>query len=281
MAAPLTPQQEDQYEVMRAFLNQYGLGALDVDVKNWIINGLSPERVNLELRKTKTFRDAFPEIVKREELGLSAVSPEDVINYRREVKTVMFNAGLPPGFYDQPDDFVDLMAVKDLSPMEIKSRVQDGFTRVNQAPTEVKDAFNSFFGAQGENALAAFFLDPQRATADLTRQVAQAEVSGTGKRFGFNVNLTKSEQLASMGIGMEAASQGFSQANQLRPIAEETIGETDEITDENLINAQFGADAGSQGAIQRRQQQRSAAFGGQAGGPAQTRTGLGLGSGNR
>lgn len=267
-------QKDDARKVLTSFLEQYGLKGLDGFVNQAVTESWSPERVELELRKTDTFRQSFPEIVEREKRGLPAVSPADVLNYRREVKTYMFNAGLPAGFYDEPSDYVDLMAVKDLSAAEIKSRVEQGFARVAAAPASVKEAFNSFFGASGEGALAAFFLDPQRGEAALQKAVASAEVGGFGKQFGFNIDLTRAEQLAAQGRN---AQQTWEQVNQMKSLTEETFGETQDLTNDTIIGAGFGESGQAQDDIQKRLQERSAQFKG-GGGAVQGQKGLGLGS---
>ena len=267
-------QKQDARLVLTGFLEQYGLKGLDSFVNDAVVNSWSPERVELELRKTPTFQQAFPEIVERDKRGLPAVSPADVLNYRREVKSYMFNAGLPSDFYDQPSDFVDLMAVKDLSPVEIKARVEEGFARVDAAPAAVKEVFDQFFGANGKGALASFFLDPQRSMAALQKQVAVAETGGFGKQFGFNIDLARAEQLASQG---KDPRQAWEQANAMRPLEVETISEQQNITEGQLIGAAFGESGEAQDLLKRRAQEREAAFRG-GGGAASTQKGFGIGS---
>ena len=275
--ADLTTDQNNQLAVLTEFLKRYNLTGLEGNVKDWIINGYNSERIDLELRGTDTFKQAFPEIEARRAKGLPAVSVDDVVNYRQTVKEVFFNAGLPAGFYDEPQDFVDLMAEKDLSPAELKSRVEDGFMRVYNAPQEIQDTFNSFFGAQGPNMLATFFLDPQKGRDVLIKQVTQAEIAGTGKRFGFDIDIGQAQRLGEIGVNLGTAAQGFEQAAGLRPISEETIGESTDISEGELVSGVLGGDVSAQDRIQRRQRERQAAFGG-GGGGAQTQQGFGLGS---
>lgn len=267
-------QKEDQRQVLARFLSGYGLTGLDAFINNAVVNSWSPERVELELRDTETFKQAFPEIEERKKRGLPAVSPSSVLEYRQEVKRTMFNAGLPSGFYDEPSDFVDLMAVKDLSPAEIKARVEEGFARVASAPPAVRATFAQFFGQEGDGALAAFFLDPQRAAADLQKKVQTAEVGGYGKQFGFNVDLTRAEQLAAQG---KNASQVFETANAMRGLADETFTEEEDLTEDELISGAFGESGAQQDLMKRRGQERQAAFGG-GGGAASTQKGFGIGA---
>jgi hypothetical protein len=139
---------EDNRVVLTNFLESYGLKGLDSFITNAITNSWTPDRIDLELRNTDQFKQAFPEIEERKKNGLPAIAPADVINYRTQVKSIMFNAGLPAGFYDDPSDFVDLLGKKDLSAAEIKGRVEEGFARVAAAPAAVKEVFNQFFGAK-------------------------------------------------------------------------------------------------------------------------------------
>ena len=277
----------DYRVIFQQFLDNLGLGNMVDLITTASAQDADPATFAAMVENDQRYLDAFPEIkAGRDKLKSGAKdyrvpTAAEVIEYRSTTKDLLRNAGLPPSFYDQPQDFVDLMVTKDLSPRELETRIKGGFQKVNQAPQEVRDVFNSFFGAQGEGALAALFLDPTRAESVLGEMVAQAEVSGAGRQFGFDINLTRAERLREQGINdYAAASQGFRQAGELRPLEQETISEATDITEEDLVGGAFGLD--EQGLqkrkqLERRGQERQAAFGG-SGGAAQGQGGFGVGT---
>jgi hypothetical protein len=276
----------DSRVIFQDFLASLGLGHMSDLINKAITESMDPATFSIFVENDPRFLAAFPEIAaNKAKLAqgekVQAIKAVDVINYRTGVKSLFRDMGLPPTFYDQPEDFVDLMVNKNLSLAELESRVEQGFSKVDSAPPEVQDVFNSFFGAQGKSALAAIFLDPARGTKALGEMVAQAEIGGAGKRFGFDVDVARAERLRESGIAdYQRAAQGFEQAGQLRPLEQETISEATDITEEELVEGAFGTDQAGltqRERLQRRAQERTAAFQG-GGGAQQGQSGFGLGS---
>lgn len=277
MAEPLTQEQTNALGTLSVWLGDYKLAGLTDTIKQWIIDGYDPDRVQREITTTDVFKQEFPEYQAAITAG-NPMTPADILNYRTTVTATFRNAGLPEGFYDSRDDFVDLIT-KRLSPTELQTRVNEGFARVAMAPQEVKDTFNEFFGAQGENLLATFFLDPTKGTEIIDKKIRQAEIGGFGKMYGFEIDAQRAEGYAAMGLGGSQAQQAFAQAHQLKPLAEESISETGDLSTGELAEATLiGGKAQSE--VQRRQQERSAAFQG-GGGATTTQKGLGLGAANK
>lgn len=268
----------DARDVWNSQLAAWGIDSAEIrDLLNRsVTDSMSSEGLKAELFRTNTFKQAFPEYEASIRAG-TPMDPSTILNYRAEVKRTMINAGIPPGFYDTNQDFAQLIDNK-LSVAEIGDRVSQGLARVYQAPQEVKDTFNSFFGAQGDSALATLYLDPTKGKDLLLKMATQAEIGGTGKRFGFDVGMDQASRLAELGINAGSAAQGFEQAKALRPLTEETISEENDITSQEAVGSVFGDDAANaKERLARRSQERTAAFQG-GGGGAQTERGLGLGS---
>lgn len=274
----MSTDQNNALGVLNKWLGQFQLGDLGDTIKSWIIQGYSPERVQLEITDTPTFQTAFPEYKARIDKGLPPMSPADILNYRSQTTQILRDAGLPSGFYDSPADFVDLVT-KDLSPAELQSRVAGGYAKVANAPQEVKDVFNEYFGAQGPGMLASFFLDPTKGGDVIQKAVTEAQIGGSGRQYGFNIDQTMAQKYAEQGITGAQAQQGFQQAYQLNPLADATISEDNNLTKEQIAQGVLtGGEA--EAATKRRQQERSAqfrqAYGG-AGGGAQGQQGIGVG----
>lgn len=281
MADLSTADQNNSLATLTAYLKQFGIDTPDMTdfVRNAITNSWSDARIQLEIPNQTAFKQAFPEYQARINAGLPPMTPADILNYRTAATKMMKDAGMPAGFYDNKDDFVSLVT-NDISPQELQSRIQDGYSKVQNAPQEVRDAFNQFFGAQGDSALTSFFLDPTKSTDLLSRDLTQAQISGTGKQYGFNIDQQSAQNYQQQGISAQQAQQGFQQAFQMKPLAEETISESNDLTNEQIAQGVLTGGAAEQ-AVKQRQAERSAqfrqAYGG-AGGAVQTQQGLGTGA---
>jgi len=273
--AELTPQQEDNRVVLNNWLGQFGLDTLGPTVLGWLQQNYSPDRIKLELTNTPQFNDAFPEYKAAINAG-TPMSPAEIMSYRETVTSMFKDYGLPQGFYDTHDDFVDLIS-KRLSPQELQTRVEQGYVRVAGAPQEVKDAFSQYFGVQGEPMLASFFLDPTKGAKLISDMATQAEIGGAASQYGFDFSQQEASRYQQLGISGQQARQQLQQAYQLKPLAEESISETGDITNDRVAEAALtGGQAEAE--LTRRQQERRAAFAGGGGGASQSREGLGLGA---
>lgn len=271
--AELTTQQEDSRTILNQWLGQFNIGSLQDKVLNWIIQGYSPDRIKLEIQNTNEFNTEFPEYKAAISAG-TPMTPAEIMSYRQTVNNLFKDYNLPSGFYDSKDDYVDLIS-KRLSPQELQQRVVDGYTRVAGAPTEVKSVFQEYFGVNGDAMMATFFLDPEKGSKFLQDAATQAEIGGAASQYGFNFNQAESQRYQELGITGMQARQGLQQAYQMRPLEEETISETTDLTSDQLAEgALVGGEAEAR--AQRRQQERQAAFRG-GGGAGSTRSGLGLG----
>ena len=271
-----------------ALLADYGLDDLIAIVDQWIRGGMSIDEAMLQLRDPKTdagriFDARFPAIQLRRATGLAPISPAEYVAYERQATQILRSAGLPQGFYDSREDFTNLLA-GDVSIGELNQRINDGFVAVSRAPAEVRDAFGSFFGANGDAALASFFLDQSKSLPILQEIVDTAQVGGAARQFGFGIDRGRADQIRQTGVGFEQARSGFGTLAALKPVFEETISEAVDLTAEGIgTDAVFGLDQG-QGArtVQRRVDERVAAGSGlSGGGAAGERGGFGLGSARR
>jgi hypothetical protein len=141
----------------------------------------------------------------------------------------------------------------------------------------VRDEFARLYGPNGDAALAAWFLDPDRATTVLETQRGAAFGAGAAKAYGFNLTLERAEQLARTNLTAENAYQGFSNIAALKPVFAETISEGTDLTGEGEgVDAVFNLGGDGATKIRQRLGERKAAVSG-GGGSVLTQQGLGLG----
>lgn len=230
-------------------LNQYGLSDLVPLVDQWVRDGLSWPEIEGMLRDPKStpgkvFDAMYPEIRLRTEAGLQPLSVTQIQQYRTDAKALMRAAGLPSGFYDSKEDFTTLL-VGDVSVSELNERINQGFVQVAQAPKEVRESFGEFFGVNGDAALAAYFLDADRAIPVLAEEVEVAKIGGASKAFGYNLNVGRARQVAGTNVSYEQARNTFSGLRTMDGLFEETITEATNFTAEQEgVDAAFGLDAG-------------------------------------
>jgi hypothetical protein len=254
-------------------LNQYGLGSLSQWAMDQMINGQSEDQIMIAMEKTPEFIARFPAIQARRDAGLAPISPAAYIEYESQARQMMMSAGLPVGFYDQPSDYADLLT-KDVSLNELQQRVQSGYDRVRSAPPQVMEAFSQYYGADAPNALAQFYLDPERSLPDLMRQAEAAVFGGTGSQYGVGINRDQAELASRMGITQNQAQQGFQGLNQQQAYYDENFNETNDLQmNKEGVAATFGMDAVSERAVQQRKDTRAAAFAG-ADGVIESNSGL-------
>lgn len=277
-AGPAGPQlppgvtdRESATSVFRTLLRNWGFndsdtGALSEWAWQQILNGSGEAEVENGLYEHDIFKREYPEYEARRKSGLP-ISVEDILGYRQTVADVMKYFDIAQ-FYDGDGikDITRKLITNGVSASEATDRVSGAFAEIDRAPDEAQAIFGEWYGVSSRQALAAYFLSPDHAMPTLERQVRMAEISGAGRSFGVNVNAARSEDLARMGVSSTQAYAGFNQLDQITPLFEETFTEGVDYTKEGVgVDATFGLAPGAQTRLQRRLDERRAAFAGGGG----------------
>lgn len=264
-----------------SLLKQFHLESLTSWAKAQLAKGYGDDYVLQQMREQQAWKDRFGAIIDRENDGLPALSPADVINFETAVTSAMVRAGMPKGFYDNPDDFRQLM--KDgRSADEVVSLVQDSFVKVQQAPASVRGWFRDTYGPDGDSALASYILDPGRALPLLETQIAAAGIGGAGRQAGIGTGRGLAEELARQGVSMDQATQTFGQLAQSKGLFNEGVDEHQNLSvDVEGVQAAFGVDANARAAVSKRSADRTAAFAGAGGAQSGQKGASGLGAANQ
>jgi hypothetical protein len=247
-----------------SLLRQFGLEELEPILERWIREGRTFEEFELgfydrSTEQGKVVDRLYPELRLRQEAGRAPISITQIRDWRDQARSLMRQYGLPEGFYDEPEDFQQ-MIVGDVSLSELNQRVQDGYVAVASAPQDVRDNLREMFGVD-EGGMAAYFLDPTRATPILERQVAAATLGAVAGRTGFSLNRTQAEELAAFGVTGAQAQQGFGELAASQELFNPLPGENaDSISKDEQIDAVFGGNAAAQRRIRQRAKRRTAPF---------------------
>lgn len=276
---PLAPElNRDALGRLGLLLQQYGLSGMLDWVRGKLIAGASEAEISLELYDQPAFKARFPVIEARRAAGLTPVSVAEVLEYETRGRELMRQAGLTGNQFTSSSYLQGLMG-QDVSLSEVQERLQDGLLRVQNAPAEVRTVFGSYFGTNGDAALAQLFLDPERALPELEKMAATAVAGGIGQRFGVQIAQGIAREIADTGASDAAIWQGFATLDSMRDLFRESISETQDLTVEGEgVSSVFGTQPGAQKALTNRVQQRTAAFrgGGSAASTDQGVVGLGV-----
>lgn len=212
-----------------------------------------------EISATQSFKTRFPGYAARIANGYSAINIRQYLDLENQYRSIMENAGLPRGFYDDPSDMGQWIA-KNVSPAEIEGRVRLATDAAKQVDPTMRQLMARFYGLSTGD-VAAYFLDPNRALPTIEHQYKSAGVASWAARNGYQVgDMTRYERLVSDGITMEQAAQGYGTVRQL----DQTVGRVASIYGES-----YGQDDAEQDVFynknekrQRIMRQEAATFGG-------------------
>jgi hypothetical protein len=266
---------------VQAKLDSYGIGFLFDLFKTKIapdedITGLDENKIVELIQQDPATKQAYDQRFSGNALrianGFKALPASEYIAAEKQYTDTLRNTGLPVGFYDTKDDLAKFIG-SDLSRIELENRVVGGYRAAQSADAATKASLQELYGIT-ENDLAAYYLDPTRATdvmnrkkdaALFTRQVTSAQIAGQAQsQAGMGLTATDAEALAAQGVNMASARQGFSDIAQQRELygtttAEAASGETG-ITATEQIGAALGTNAAAAQRVAARRRKRTAAF---------------------
>lgn len=268
---------DDAEVVLRNALEPYGLGNLAPLLYTYLTRGLitvdmSDDQKLSVLKDTNEYKQRFKANELRKQRGLMERPPSEIVALERQYQAVLNSNAMPRGFYDTPEDFVNLIA-GDVSPAELQGRIDEGYNAVTLANPETVRQMKELYGVDEAN-LAAYFIDPVRTETVIKRQARAAQISAQGKlQAGMQLSQQQAEQLASEQVSTAQAQAGFGQIAAERELYTPIAGEQGQITQQEQIGAQFGIDAAAAQRVATRRRRRRAEF--EAGGSfATSQTGM-------
>jgi hypothetical protein len=175
------------------------------------------------LPSTGQFNTAFPGYQK----ALANGYVRNVAEYvaaEEGITAVMLQGGVPTALIN-PTTVGDLIA-KGNSVNEVAARVNNGLDAALNAPAEVQNFFAQEFGAaQGPNALAQVFLNPDIDPVTLQKMLAGAEIRGAGAASNLTISQGLSQRLADQGQTYSSSQNAFKNITAQAGLFEQTVGE--------------------------------------------------------
>lgn len=260
-AAPapgVTTDQQSAQTTIDGILSQYGLSSLS----NWawgeITNGATAAQVQLDLYNQPAFQQRFPAIGERAAKGLPPITPAQYIAYENTANELGAAAGLPTGFMKS---YTDALIANDVSTSEINDRLQKGLLDVTNAPPDVVNQFQQYYGiSQGD--LAAHFLDPTQSLPYLEKQAQAAKLGAAAVQSSFgNINESQAMNLANLNVTSAQAKAGFTKLGTMSQLMTGLPGTQEQnISQDVQLGAEFAGNTQDQNIIAQRQRNRVAAM---------------------
>lgn len=244
-------------------LRKYGLDSLAGWAMDQLKSGASEDEIIQSLRDQPAYKARFAGMDIRTANGLGALSEDQYMAFEQTAQDYMQRAGIPSSMYSTPASLAGLIG-NFANVGQVADRIQNGYDLVTQAPPEVRAEFGKWFGAQGDSALAAYFLDPTLAEPALVKQAQQAVIGGTGLRQGLDVSQQMAGSLADMGMSTQQIQAGFGQAGTLAGLQSQTVDEASAqaagLTADQIAGGTFGDTAMDQKAVKNKLDSRAAEF---------------------
>lgn len=232
------------YKYAEQFLSQFGFGPeLATRLQRYMEDhGVTdPQQLQLWITSQPEFKTRFPAIGLMQDGTGNVITPADYIAYENKFSELMKRSGLDflyNAHEGRGKSLVTQLLVENVSPDELANRIEQGYMKVRNAPVQVREAMTKYFGVRGDQALAAYFLDPDATEDLLVRQAEMAGVAGTWAQAGLgaysemdtgNPDETMPKWLADKlvrnGITAEQSLQVMAQAASLSAVYDETLGE--------------------------------------------------------
>lgn len=245
-------------------LDDWGLGHLSQHLFEFIQAGLqTPEEWKGVLYDRgnplgQAVLDRFPQIEGARQNGIAPMAIDEILDYEKRAWGVVQRAGMTEVFGSDPTKaFVDQMSAG-IEVTQLAERINEGYLRAKSAPLATRAAFASYFGVDGDRALAQFFLKPDRAFDEWDRKLRMAEIGGTAMTAGgMSLGQDVAETLARMGLDGRSSQQGMQQIGAARSLFQESVTETEDLTAEvEGVGAVFGTDSASAAELERRRSGR-------------------------
>lgn len=211
----LTGANRDAYASLKALFNQFGLGSLAPKIYEYAKQGYGADVISLLLQDTKEYKTRFAGNEVRTKAGLPVLSPAEYLSTEQAYRQILSNAGLPKGFYDSPADFTKWIS-GDVSPTEIKDRVDMAVSNTMQANPATKQALQQLYGVD-DSFVTAYFLDNKRAVPLLQKQSQAAQFGAEALKRGLTLDKQDLEDYVTSGLSLSGVSQGFQAVAEALP----------------------------------------------------------------
>ena len=255
-------------DALKKAFDRLGLGGLMGHVLDLYRRGIKDSAsIMLQLQDTDIYKKRFSANEARVKNGWKVLSPEEYIQLEDTYRQKMQEAGLPQGFYDQPEDFQKFME-NNTAPTEVQERVNWAKEAAINADPGLVNALRDMYGVN-DSDIVAYFLDRDRAKDLVERRFNAAQANAAAAKVGVQFSTQFAEELGDITKGQRAGlDQTFSGIrDDLAAAGRLNDVQQGDLSAEDLARSAFNMDGAGKAAEKRRRlasQERAAFSGGAA-----------------
>lgn len=257
-------EKEDAIARLKKTFAGYNLGSLGDRIVEYIYQGYSEDTASLLLQDSPEYKKRFSANDARVKAGLPVLSPKEYLATESAYKSILRNAGLPKGFYDDHSDFQKMIA-GDVSATELKQRVDAAAKAIDSSDPYYKEALQNMYGLDAGHMIA-YTLDPERALPLVEKQAKAVEYGAAALRQGLTTAPTSQYEAYASGVGTGVgAEQGMAQIAEMTP-GLTTLGQIsgDQYSQQTAEQEVFGGLASARRKRQKLTQEEEARFTGRS-----------------
>ena len=236
-----------------------------------------------ELYEQPDFKERFPGYHPRIDAGYNAINVQDYLTYEDRFHELMVQYGLDILIEDSGTSsrtYIGDLISGNVSLTQLDARITQGVSAVLDAPPEVLDQYEDWYGAEGENALLATYLDPNRDLIDLADKAGTAIAGGFARRvLGEQIELDTAQEIADLDYTNNQLFSAYSALAQQTALFAERAGEEDFDISQEGVDYALSLDTDVVKRVQQRRERRAGDFGG-GGGALVSMQGTGFGAAN-
>jgi len=239
--ATITATQTDAIAGIIALLGSYGIGDLGDAITKAIINGYSPDTIQLIMQDPNSndplavaFQKRFPANKVLAGQGKAVLSAGEYLAAEKRYTEIMQSYGVA-GLATRAtlSDFIG----NSISATEVSDRVGLAVDRVQNADSATKKMLATYYPMLNTNDIVTAMLNPKEGLPALQRKVQIAEIGGAALSQGLNTSINSmsmksalysnvqsgalgAQQLAEFGVTKDQARAGYQQVAEITPRAE-------------------------------------------------------------
>ena len=267
-------------------LTQAGLASLAKDAYAKLNAGVPSSQIINDIRNSPEYAKRFPGMAALASRG-DRITEADYISREQSDIEKLKQYGIPSGVFDTTD-YLGKLIGNNVTSVDLEKRLMAAQNSVMSLDPSVTQYAKDVYGLDAGH-LAAWALDPTMSLPVIQQQAQAMQIGGAAFKAGFtgglgvngNLSTTQAENLANANISQAQAQAGFNTLGQEGQFAQALPGDTSgNVTNQQLINAQFGLNAQDTLAVKKVQQARINEFnaGGAVASSASGITGLGAGN---
>ena len=247
-------------------LDRFGLKELAGDITKLIEEwGDNTNVIAVKLRENKAYKARFKGNLDRPQSGLNMLTEAEYLATEDAIATRMRIRGMGASF--QSREYLAGLISRDVSAQEVDSRIEQAQRVVDNADPEIVNTMQRLYGASIGD-LYGYVLDADTALGEIEKKVSAGITSRVAEQSGLQLGRNLSEQIGQMTSGNEQALRPAMQragalADSTRRLS--ALEGIDDITDEDVVEGEFGYNEENRNKVRKLQSQERARFSGRSG----------------